>query len=178
MSSWDVPVSVGDDPLVGGNSPCSRPPRSRASIVGEMSASVTVPASCVTSSRRPWEGLRMTWYNWGPPYSPLCLLSRLTSCPSYSASISSMARRSSSPAGSSSGVRAGVALASGTKWVLRSEMGSTNPVSSRSVAVGLESEEDTEDDDFALWGTVAGGVLSSSGAQCQLPRAEAFSAIA
>ena len=74
-------------------------------------------------------------------------------------------------------VGAGVASASGTKWVLRSEMGSTNPVSSRSVAVGLESEEDTEDDDFTLWGTVARGVLSSSGARRRLPRAEAVSAI-
>ena len=178
MSSWDVPVSVGDDPLVGDDSPCSRPPRSRASVVGETSASVTVLASCVALSRRPWEGLRMTWYDWGPPYSPLRLSSRLTSCPSYSASISSMARRSSSPAGSSSAVGAGVASASGTKWVLRSEMGSTNPVSSRSVTVGLESEEDTEDDDFALRGTVAGGVLSSSGARHRLPRAKAVSAIA
>ena len=105
----------------------------------------------------------MTWYDWGPPYSPLHLSSRLTSCPSYSASISSMAQRSSSPAGSSSAVGAGVASASGTKWVLRSEMGSTNPVSSRSVAVGLESEEDMEDGDFALRGTVAEGVLSSMG---------------
>ena len=120
----------------------------------------------------------MTWYDWGLPYSPLRLLSRLTSCPSYSASISSMVRRSSSPAGSSSAVGAGVASASGTKWVLRSEMGSTNPVSSRSVTVGLESEEDTEDDDFALQGTVAGGVLFSSGAWCRLPQAEAVSAIA
>ena len=107
----------------------------------------------------------MMWYDWGLPYSPLRLSSRLTSCPSYSASISSMARRSSSPAGSSLAVRAGVASASGTKWVLRSEMGSTNPVLSRSVAVGLESEEDTEDSDFALRGTVAGGVLSSIGAR-------------
>ena len=119
----------------------------------------------------------MTWYDWGPLYSPLRLSSRLTSCPSYSASISSMARRSSSPAGSSLAVGAGVASSSGMKWVLRSEMGSTNPVSSRSLAVGLESEEDTEDDDFALQGTVAGGVLSSSGARHRLPRAEAFSAI-
>ena len=46
------------------------------------------------------------------------------------------------------------------------------------MAVGLESEEDTEDDDFALWGTVTGGVLSSSGARRQLPWAEAVSAIA
>ena len=75
-------------------------------------------------------------------------------------------------------VRAGVASASGMKWVLRSEMGSTNPVSSRSVAVGLESEEDTEDNDFALWGTVAGGVPSSSSGQCRLPWAEVISAIA
>ena len=57
-------------------------------------------------------------------------------------------------------------------------MGSTNPVLSRSIAVGLESEEDTEDDDFALQGTITGGVLSSSGARRRLPRAEAVSAIA
>ena len=75
-------------------------------------------------------------------------------------------------------VGAGVASASGTKWVLRSEMGSTNPISSRSVVVGLESEEDTEDGDFVLRGTVAGGVLSSIGAWRQLSQAEAVSAIA
>ena len=120
----------------------------------------------------------MTWYDWGLPYSPFRLLSRLTSCPSYSTFISSMARRSSSLAGSSSAVGAGVASASGMKWVLRSEMGSTNPVLSRSVAVGLESEEDTEGDDFALWGTVAGGVPSSSGGWRRLPQAKAVSVIA
>ena len=50
----------------------------------------------------------MMWYDWGLPYSPLRLSSRLTSCPSYSASISSMARQSSSPAGSS--LRSGLGL--------------------------------------------------------------------
>ena len=29
----------------------------------------------------------MTWYDWGLPYSPLRLSSRLTSCPSYSTSF-------------------------------------------------------------------------------------------
>ena len=89
-------------------------------------------------------------------------------------------------------VGAGVTSASGMKWVLRSEMGSTNPISSRSVTILLglearESEEDTEGEvwavegvatsrqcngtgsvDFAWWGTITARVFSSSGARRRL----------